>query len=297
VIDLSDFEGQLRYQRGQLLVCPPEKEATPVPLADVGVVLLGLKTSVGGAVLHQLAEFDVIVLVCDWRGVPIGGLYGWHAHSRVGARHLAQAEVSLPRQKNAWAQIVRAKIMGQAENLRCRNHPDFRSLANMAKAVRSGDPDNLEAQAARFYWKRIFGDAKFSRDPGGGLGRNAQLDYGYMILRAHAVRAVLSAGLSPSLGLFHRGRSNFFNLADDLIEPFRPAVDWTVSGLTAEMTPNHPGVKAQLVAASAQAFTVSGLSVAACLTDLAQQLGQYFENSVPKLLVDNWSPSSLSVDS
>jgi CRISPR-associated protein Cas1 len=161
-------------------------------------------------------------------------------------------------------------------------------LDRLSKRVRSGDPDNIEAQAARFYWHRIFGSPE-ARVPGSGLGRNGLLDYGYTVLRGHAVRAVLSAGLSPSLGLFHRGRSNFFNLADDLIEPFRPAVDWVVASLPAGVTASHPAVKHSLVAASSQPLGEDGKTVATCLTELAQQLGRYLEGDIAKLPVPTWS--------
>jgi CRISPR-associated protein Cas1 len=291
VIDLISFEGAVRYQRGQLVVCPPEEDAKVVPLADVGMLLLGPKTVVGKAVFHQLAEFDVVVLLCDWRGVPIGGMYGWRDHSRVGARHKAQSEATEPRKKNAWGQIIRAKITGQATNLRVSGNRDWRVLAAMAREVRSGDPDNVEARAARYYWSRLFADQRFLREPGAGVGRNALLDYGYMVLRGHAVRAVLAAGLSPSLGLFHKGRDNFFNLADDIIEPFRPAVDSVVTELKEGMSPAHASVKARLVQASSQPFDSSGISVTSAVTDLAQQLGGYLEGKVDRLRVSPWAGS------
>jgi CRISPR-associated protein Cas1 len=279
------------YQRGQLVVCPEETpdQETTVPLVDVGTILFGLKTTIGGAVLQQMAEFDVVALVCDWKGVPVGGMYGWHDHGRVGARQKAQAEVTLPRRKNAWGQVVKAKVLGQAANLRLTGDKDWSVLRDLANSVRSGDPENIEAQAARYYWARVFG-APHGRVPGARVdNRNALLDYGYTVLRGHAVRAVLSAGLAPSLGIFHRGRANFFNLADDLIEPFRPAVDYVVTGLKPEMSVNHPSVKKALVRASSQAFVPDGRTVSTCLTDLAQQLGRYVEGDIDRLPVPAWN--------
>jgi CRISPR-associated protein Cas1 len=279
------------YQRGQLVVRPdgtPDQE-TAVPLVDVGTVLFGLKTTIGGAVLQQLAEFDVIALVCDWKGVSVGGMYGWHDHGRVGARQKAQAEVTLPRRKNAWGQVVKAKVLGQAANLRLAGDKDWTVLRDLAHSVRSGDPENIEAQAARYYWGRVFGGAHGRVPHARADNRNALLDYGYTVLRGHAVRAVLSAGLAPSLGIFHRGRANFFNLADDLIEPFRPAVDYVVTGLKPEMSVNHPSVKKALVRASNQAFVPDGRTVSTCLTDLAQQLGRYVEGAIDRLPVPAWN--------
>jgi CRISPR-associated protein Cas1 len=289
VLDLSAFEGRIRYRRGQVVVCPDAGPDVPVPLADVGTVLLGLKVTIEGAVLQQLAEFDVVTLLCDWRGVPSAGMYGWREHTRVGARHRAQAEASVPRLKNAWGRIIRAKIEGQSTNLRLGGGRDWERLASIAKAVRSGDPDNAEARAAHFYWSRLFSGERFTRSPGSGAGRNATLDYGYMVLRGAGVRAVLGAGLSPGLGMFHRGRANAFNLVDDLIEPFRPAVDSVVASLTSDMTPTHPSVKAALVAATSQPFEPSGASVATSLSDLARRYGQYLEGKDQRLAVPSWS--------
>jgi CRISPR-associated protein Cas1 len=253
-------------------------------------VLLGLKVAVEPGVLHQLAKFDVIALICSWNGIPHAGMYAWSEHTRVGARHLAQVSMTVPRRKNAWGQLVRAKISGQAANLRCCGKKDWRVLASMSKDVRSGDPNNVEARAARYYWARIFaGDEnEFSREPRGGDGRNLLLDYGYAVLRGYGVRAVLSAGLSPCVGVFHRNRANAFNLVEDLIEPFRPAVDSTVVRLSPEASLDDRSVKAALVESSTQAFGRDGISVAASLTDLAQQFGRYAEGQLDRLKVPAW---------
>jgi CRISPR-associated protein Cas1 len=110
-----------------------------------------------------------------------------------------------------------------------------------------------------------------------------------MVLRGIGIRAVLGAGLSPVLGLFHHGRSNAFNLVDDLIEPFRPAIDWSVAQLDADMSPAHPSVKAALVAAANQPFSSDGSTVPTTLLDLAQRLGRYFEGDIDQLAVPSWS--------
>jgi CRISPR-associated protein Cas1 len=256
-----------------------------------------LGTKLGASVLQQLAAFDVPALMCDWKGVPVAGMYGWSDHTRVGARHNAQAAMSVPRRKNAWGQIVRAKIAGQAANLRCLGHDEWRRLGRMAGQVRSGDPANVEGSAARFYWPRIFQGHDFSRVPQGGFGHNAMLDYGYAVLRGFGVRAVLSAGLSSALGLFHSSRSNAFNLVDDLIEPFRPAVDWVVANMPADASVDDPAVRHRLVDSCTQAFGAGGLSVVATLNDLAQQFGRYAENQVDRLRVCAWNgPQGCATD-
>lgn len=272
------------------MVCPSEGDHTVIPLADVATVLLGLKVGVEPGVLHQLAEFDVITLICAWTGTPSAGMYAWSEHTRVGARQRAQVCMTLPRRKNAWGQLVRAKVAGQAANLRHLGSDDWRFLASMAKDVRSGDPNNVEGRAARYYWARLFNgdEGEFSRKPQGRSGRNALLDYAYAVLRGHGVRAVLAAGLSSCVGVFHRNRANAFNLVEDLIEPFRPAVDWVVADLPPETSLSDRSTKAILVDASTQAFGADGIAVAASLTDLAQQLGRYAEGEIRRLKVPTW---------
>lgn len=88
------------------------------------------------------------------------------------------------------------------------------------------DPDNLEAQGAQRYWPKLFG-REFRRDRTAD-DANALLNYGYAIVRAACARALVASGLIPSLGVWHRNRSNPFCLADDLLEPWRPIVDWKV---------------------------------------------------------------------
>ncbi len=272
------------------MVRPLEGEETKISLADMGTLLVGLATQINGSVMQKLGDFDVVTLFCDWRGIPVSGSFGWREHTRVGARHLAQTEVSLPRKKNAWARVITAKVQGQAQNLRLMGDPDWGRLSDLADHVRSGDPNNVEGQAARYYWSRVFAGDRLRREPGVGAdARNSLLDYGYTILRGHAVRAVLEAGLSPTLGLFHRGRSNYFNLADDLLEPFRPAIDFDVAQFDTEMSSNHPAVRHALVRSAGQPFQKSGKTIPTCLTELAQQLGRYFEGDVERLSVPHWT--------
>lgn len=297
VIDLCGFEGELRSTRGRVEVWPEEGASTTIPVAEVAVVLVGMKVSLSAAVLHRLAEADVAVLFCDWRGIPEGGCYSWSAHGRVAARHRAQAEVSLPRKKNAWARLIRAKIEGQAsvlKNLKIRGSGELLALADQ---VRSGDPGNVEAQAARLYWSRALGKG-VGRQPAAGqlIGANACLDYGYSVLRGHLMRAVLAAGLAPALGVFHRGRGNAFALADDLIEPFRPAIDEVALQFPPTASPSDHSVKQLLVAAASQRFDLDGHGIPAVAEALAQSFGRYVEGDIDRLNVLSWQgPSAVCV--
>lgn len=289
VIDCSSLEGKLRSQRGQILVCREGQPDVALPVADLAVILIGPKVSFSAGVMHRLTTADVAVLFTDWRGVPFGGAYSWSDHTRVGARNRAQAEVSVPRRKALWGSIVRAKIMGQAAVLEALGRRGVPRLRELAKSVRSGDPANAEAQAARIYWDCVFPSSNFVRVPSAGAGENGCLDYGYAIIRGHGIRAVLAAGLSPALGVFHRGRSNAFNLVDDLMEPFRPVVDQIVAGLPPDATPADPDVKRELVAVGSVQFDGDGHTVPTVMERLAQTIGRYFEGDEQKVPVPCWS--------
>lgn len=292
VIDCSSMEGSLRSARGAIEVhrddCPP----VSIPVADVAVILVGISVRFSAAVIHRLLENDVAVIFCDWKGVPEGAAHGNVAHGRVGARHQAQARLSYPRRKNAWGRIVASKIAGQAQVLSDLGLVEASDLRAMAREVRSGDPGNFEALAARLYWAALWGGDGFRRDPGKGRNqtnsRNAQLDYGYTVLRGHGIRAVMAAGLAPSLGIFHRGRSNYFALVDDLIEPFRPAIDWAVCQLPDDSNMRDSTVRRSLVEAASQRFLAEGETIPSVFTDLAQQFGRYVEGEIARLPVPVW---------
>src|SRR5690606_36027162 len=114
-------------------------------------------------------------------------------------------------------ELVVGKIAAQAAVLAATTGPDIR-MERMAREVRSGDATNVEAQAARRYWIALFGK-EFTRDRQAG-GINAALNYGYTVLRAGVARAILAAGLHPSLSIHHESRGDALRLADDLMEPF-----------------------------------------------------------------------------
>jgi hypothetical protein len=179
-------------------------------------------------------------IVSNEKHLPAAMLLPLSTHSTQTERFARQAAVSLPTRKRAWQQIVQAKLRAQARLLEETTGAD-QGLHVMAGRVRSGDPDNLEAQAARVYWPALFGKEAsgeaFRRDPEG-EGINVHLNYGYAVLRAIVARALCASGLHPSLGVHHHNRYDTFCLADDLMEPFRPLVDRVVAGLRHSRLPS-----------------------------------------------------------
>ena len=99
VIDCTNLEGSLRYSRGQLVIQKAAEPEIAIPLSQIAIVMLGTKSSISGAVLQKFSDYDIALLVCDWRGVPVSGAYPWNQHSRTGARQQAQAQLPVPKKK------------------------------------------------------------------------------------------------------------------------------------------------------------------------------------------------------
>jgi CRISP-associated protein Cas1 len=227
VVHIGDDVGRLRVRNRQLLATfRHEYTAGPqAPLEDLDLVVVdsirGLVLDV--YVLQAMLSEQTCLVVCDTKHMPAGilmPLAGAWDHTRT--LH-AQIEMSSPRRKRAWQQVVQAKIRAQANNLQAADPVRARLLA-LAAGVRSGDAANAEATAARSYWPAMM-SSSFRRRPGNHTAENGLLDFGYAVIRSVIARSVVGAGLHPALGFHHSSRSNPFCLADDLMEPIRPAVD------------------------------------------------------------------------
>lgn len=205
------------------------RRAPSVPCEDIGLIVVDQPgVTYSHAALSRLMDFGAALMICGRDHLPNGMLLPLGDHCEVRWRIDDQIAASKPILKNIWKQIVVAKIKAQANLLM--DDAARQKLTTLTREVRSGDPTNIEAQAARIYWQHWLTGQKFKRDPDGD-GLNALLNYGYAVLRAAVARAVVSAGLFPVLGIKHSSRSNAFCLADDLMEPIRPMVDAKVRDL------------------------------------------------------------------
>ena len=231
-VEFSTPGTRLSVKRRQLVVERPDAPKATLPIEDLGVVIVDdARATYTQAVFLELLAAGATVLVTGRDHLPAGMMLPLEAHHAQTERHRAQVEASEPARKRAWQAIVRAKIAQQAAVLRhFTGHHG--GLEPMVRRVRSGDPENIEAQAAQRYWPRLFGKG-FRRNREAD-GVNALLNYGYAVVRAALARAIVAAGLIPSLGIHHRHRANPFCLADDLFEPYRPFVDWRVRLLAGE---------------------------------------------------------------
>lgn len=231
-LELSTPGTRLSVSHRQLVIDRPDQPRVTRSIEDLGVVIVDdVRATYTQSVFLELLDAGATVLVSGRDHLPVGMMLPLDAHHVQTERHRAQVAASEPTKKRVWQALIRAKIIQQAAVL-AHFTGAHGGLAPMAQRVRSGDPDNLEAQAAQRYWPRLFGSA-FRRNRSAG-GVNALLNYGYAVVRAAIARAVVAAGLIPSLGVHHRNRGNPFCLADDLFEPYRPYVDWRVKLLAGD---------------------------------------------------------------
>ena len=216
----------------QIIAKQDDTEAR-IAVEDIAWIVLDLpQISLSTALLSACMDAGVVVITTDQTHTPNGMLLPFHRHHRQGEIATLQVSLSLPLKKRLWQTVIKAKINNQAINLLTCGR-DATALQSMAHLVGSGDPDNTEARAARTYWPRLFSD--FVREDATDK-RNALLNYGYAIVRSAVARALVAVGLIPVLGLNHASVTNAFNLADDMVEPFRPYVDHHVWELTMKGT-------------------------------------------------------------
>ncbi len=237
-LEFSTPGTRLSVSHRQLVIDRPDQPKVTRPIEDLGVVIVDdVRATYTQSVFLELLDAGATVLVSGRNHLPVGIMLPLDAHHVQTERHRAQIAAKEPAKKRVWQALIRAKIAQQAAVL---THftGGHAGLAHMAGRVRSGDPENLEAQAAQRYWPRLFGTV-FRRDRDAD-GVNALLNYGYAVIRAAVARAIVAAGLIPSLGVYHRNRSNPFCLADDLFEPYRPYVDWRVKLLMGDETNPPP---------------------------------------------------------
>lgn len=265
-IEISAQPAHLTVKLDQLLIQHGLEVIASVPCEDIGVLLLDHpQNTYSHVALAALLRHDAVTVVCGPDHLPAGLLLPLADHSQVVWRVTEQVSLSRPLRKRLWQQLIRAKVRAQALNLPPDSTPR-KKLLLLARQVRSGDPTNVESQAARIYWQHWLPTGPFRRltnhNPRSRLQQqslpfsaeneaapsaselpacsldaalqadlNALLNYGYAVLRAAVARAIVCAGLLPVIGIHHANRSNAFCLADDLLEPLRPFVDRRVREL------------------------------------------------------------------
>lgn len=280
IIEVADDRRHLFLSRGFLVVQDTEgerEELGQVPLDDVAAVIANAHgLSYTNNLLVALAERCAPFVLCAANHNAVGMLLSIEGNYQQAKRFDAQIAASQPLIKRLWAEIIKSKLQQQAAALKAVGAP-FVPLSALVRKVRSGDPDNFEAQGARRYWGLLFGE-DFRRDQQAG-GINAMLNYGYTVLRAATARAVVAAGLHPTIGLHHSNEGNAMRLVDDLMEPFRPLVDLVVWQLHKQgedqVTPENKRVLVRTLFDDMQT-SAGATPVMVCMQKLATSLAQVF---------------------
>ncbi len=212
---------KLQVKRQQLVI--QTESVHTIPLEDINAIMLENQSiTLNTYLLNALGEAGICTFVCNAQHLPTAVVLPFATHYRQPKMLRLQLDVKKPFTKKLWQEIISQKIHNQAQVLHLVKSPVCEKLKELAAHVRSGDPDNTEAVAARQYFPALFGRG-FTRSYDNGI--NAGLNYGYAILRGHVVRSLVVHGLQTELGVFHENQLNQFNLADDFVEVFRPVVD------------------------------------------------------------------------
>jgi len=278
IIDISQDGRHLSRDHGFLKVEDSGQTIGRIPLDQIAAVIVHAHgVTWTNSILVELAERGTPVVFCAANHQPRALLLPIEGHYAQGARMRAQWTAPEPLRKQAWKRVVIAKIKMQAAALAAVGHPRA-PLDYIARNVQSGDSSNAEAQAARLYWRLLMG-LDFRRDPDR-RDVNGLLNYGYTVLRATTARAIVAAGLHPTIGIFHSNRSNAFALADDLMEPFRPLVDLTARAILIQAGPEVTSAAKQSFArliALDLPLTGETSPVAVALSRLTTSLAQSYE--------------------
>ena len=288
IIDISDDPARVSVKYEQLVIKRDGQEAA-APLSEIAaVVVSNPQVTYTHNALSGLAEAGAALVVCDSKHLPAGMMLPLVGHFVQSERFSRQSNASAPTRKQIWKQIVKAKVEAQGKLLK-ELHGKDQGLIALSRRVKSGDSENIEAQASRRYWPALFGDKKFRRDRTR-EDQNRHLNYGYAVLRAIVARAICGAGLHPSLGVHHHNRYDAFCLADDLMEPYRPLVDKAVANWTKDNDPKtelDKHAKQALLGPLTRKYPVDGeeRSLFDAASRMAGSLAKTFEGKTKDLVI------------
>lgn len=216
---------ELHVRNNQLMLKNTTEEYT-IPLEDIDTILIDRNDiCLSAHVLQMLSSYGICLYVCGKNHLPNGVLIPYASNTRQTKMIRMQFGQSKPALKRLWQQIITAKISNQAECLSRFDTEKVSELNILSQSVQSGDAGFNESKAAAIYFRALFGSSFNRREE---TVLNAALNYGYAIIRGTIAKQLVLYGLEPSAGIFHRSELNTWNLADDLIEPYRPVVDFFV---------------------------------------------------------------------
>jgi CRISPR-associated protein Cas1 len=259
--------GYLSYKQQAMVIKQDEGEAK-IALEDIAAIVLdNAQITITAQLLSALASQNIALISVDNTHTPNGIFLGYLPHSRALKILRRQMEMGKVHKKQLWQTIIQQKIRNQASVLKSiEAYTEAILLENMANKVKSGDPKNHEAQASQKYFKTVFGKQFIRRNES---IINAALNYGYSIIRSAIARQLVAYGFLPALGLQHKSEQNTFNLADDLIEPYRPYIDYTVIQLIKDVSEEQKNLTTEIKSALVEILHKDALR-----TEANQELGQ-----------------------
>lgn len=220
---------KLSIKDNNILLKRIEDEDVVIAISEVSAVVVeNPQITLTAVFMSCCASNNIAVIFTDEKYTPVGVFQPFYQHSRMTKHAFLQNNWSQSFKNRVWQKIVKAKIINQQQTLLKITNKPSKQLDMIAAKVQSADKTNREAHAATIYWRALFDN--FKRNNTEDI-RNSALDYGYSIVRSAIARSISATGFIPAFGFHHKSELNAFNLADDLIEPFRPFVDFEVYSL------------------------------------------------------------------
>jgi CRISP-associated protein Cas1 len=219
---------KLSFKNNQLLYQPKDEDELQVPLEDISAIVIDTEqVNITGYLLSEVANNKITIITTDASHTPNGIFLPYMQYYKNAETAFLQRDWSEPFKKRVWQKIVQQKIQNQAHVIRDINKNLYKHLIELSKEVTSGDAENIEGRAAKEYWQAYYNN--FIRHTNSKV--NSALDYAYMITRSLIAKNISALGFISCFGLHHCNTYNAFNLADDLIEPFRGIIDFKVRSM------------------------------------------------------------------
>lgn len=211
-LDLNNIV--VNYEHDKYYICLDEIDTIIVedPRCNISLILLS-----------EICKKGISIIFTDTSHMPVGCLTTFNNHSRTAKNLVKQIDWQQEIKQILWTKIIESKIKNQVKTLEMTNNLDKINILNeYINTIQLGDITNREGSSSRIYFKELFGSnfKRFNEDI-----INYCLNYTYQIIRSKLSQEIVSLGYNPSLGINHKSEYNYFNLADDYIEPYRPIVD------------------------------------------------------------------------
>lgn len=218
---------KLDYQLGYMVV--RSEEITKIHLGEISTVLIeSAAVSITTSLMSELIKKKIKVIFCDEKRNPSAELVGYYGSHDTSNKVRHQMQWKVQTKEAIWTEIVTEKIRKQKELLESLERDEAELLDSYIRQISWNDETNREGHAAKVYFNALFG-VDFTRTADNSI--NAGLNYGYSIILSAFTREIVANGYITQLGLFHDNMFNQFNLASDLMEPFRILVDQQIMNM------------------------------------------------------------------